>query len=228
MAWTYQDTKSYTDSGYQVNETLTIEQVECENTGYARFKLTSRTYVYPGGGGAREIKLSVKYNDNTIESEQVATDSNYVTIDVPNSWLGNRLQFGGRALTFFATPPVTEAGYALVVNADVHVASYTVTRTALGSDFGALGELIDGAVVYVGDVITVTAQAASGYEIVAFQSSYTVSGDTIVVISTQPTATVHIFDGTGWARYSLFVYNGTSWDRYQAKIYNGASWDNYN
>lgn len=239
MAWSYTTgTTSHIEGDWQFWEYLVINEIQSTQAGYFRLAITSYIKCWsPGTGYTFSSRTaSVSYGDDRIYAESAypeqapgMTFTGATTyVNLPNSWNGKQLKFYGRLYSWENISPDIYPAYKLTIQTDSHVSSATIKRTSCGTEFGSTGTLSSGDAIYAGDVITVSAQAESGYEIIGLQSSYTVSGDTTISISTQLSATVHIYNGTSWARYSLYVYNGTSWVRYKAKIYNGTSWDNYN
>lgn len=76
--------------------------------------------------------------------------------------------------------PVVPTAYTLTISQGTGVGSVTVTKT---SGYGALGTLNSGSTVYEGDVLSVSATAASGYTLDSYTKTVTVSGNVTVSVT---------------------------------------------
>jgi hypothetical protein len=76
--------------------------------------------------------------------------------------------------------PVVPAAYTLTISKGTGVGSVTVTKT---SGYGATGTLTSGATVYEGDVLSVSATAATGYTLNSYTETVTVSGNVTVSVT---------------------------------------------
>lgn len=103
--------------------------------------------------------------------------------------------------------------------------------------------LSSGATVYVGDVLSISATAATGYSIsavtvngeaIANNSNYTVGAANVTVASTAtqnpPVVTdggVWLYVNGAWAEYQAYIYVGGAWVKYHPYIYTSNGWVKY-
>lgn len=90
--------------------------------------------------------------------------------------------------------------YTLSYSLGTGVASIKVTRTSSPIQNATTGELSSGDRIYYGDKLSVTATASTGYTLSGYTSSYTVSSDiNISITSNVQSFTLHKSQGTGVA-----------------------------
>lgn len=133
----------------------------------------------------------------------------------------------------------------LSVVEDSHV-NYTINRTNCPSGFGSKGELTNGAILYGSDSLKITFNpTATSYEAkgtIETTSANPVglkSGDTIsipnnnnlispvnVKFESSLRATVSLWNGTAWKKYSVYLYKDSTnkWKQYQAYVWTGSTW----
>lgn len=110
----------------------------------------------------------------------------------------------------------------------------TITVNRTSSPVGLTGAISDGATIYAGDVLTITFEADSGYEIVthtvngasfASGGTHTVEADVVIVITANRLGLIYIDNGTKVEAYMIYIDNGSSWDQYIPYVDNGSGWD---
>lgn len=112
--------------------------------------------------------------------------------------------------------------------------SLTVNRTSSPTGGAETGVITDGATIYDGDTLQISATAASGYALnsltvngegIASGDTITVSGDVSIVSTGKQQGLVYIDTGSGWEAYQAYIDNGTSWDMCAPYVSDGTNWN---
>lgn len=233
MAWsTTTSTQSYIEGSVQFWEYLVISQTASSQAGKIRLTVTSYARIY--GSSSYTIPsrtLNVASGSTTIASANSAFPArapgnsfygDTVTIDIPNAYIGQSLTFNSRLMEFTLTLG-GNAAYSLTITKNTGVQSVTVSRSS--SPVGATGALSSGAIIYSGDVLSVTAVAATGYEMDTFSNSITVSGNTTIAPTAKVMGAVWIDSGSGFGMYLIYIDNGSAWEQVAPYIDNGSAWE---
>ena len=119
--------------------------------------------------------------------------------------------------------PVWGKPFSLTISQGTGVASVTVNRTSSPNEHASTGALSNGATIYYGDELSVSATASTGYLLDDYTTSYTVSGDINVSISaTSGYYTVSldaIPNATAYVRTSSSNYSSSVTAKYDSTIY---------
>lgn len=119
--------------------------------------------------------------------------------------------------------PVWGKPFSLTISQGTGVASVTVNRTSSPNEHASTGALWNGATIYYGDELSVSATASTGYLLDDYTTSYTVSGDINVSISaTSGYYTVSldaIPNATAYVRTSSSNYSSSVTAKYDSTIY---------
>ena len=122
--------------------------------------------------------------------------------------------------------------FILTINQDTGTI-ITVDRIISPNKGAESGKLENGAAIYYGDILQITASFSSGWEITSltingspFSSGkiHTVSGNTIIVSETKQHGLVYISENGTFSAYQVYIYNGTEWDMYTPYISDGVDW----
>ena len=119
--------------------------------------------------------------------------------------------------------PVWGKPFSLTISQGTGVASVTVNRTSSPNEHASTGALSNGATIYYGDELSVSATASTGYLLDDYTTSYTVSGDINMSISaTSGYYTVSldaIPNATAYVRTSSSNYSSSVTAKYDSTIY---------
>lgn len=243
MAWSYESsTQTAIEGNVQRWEWIEVEQVESTTAGYIRLRVTSHASAWNGDnpyytGIIWASRASVTCGEDTYFSDTqfAQRESNgsgvwrtsAVEVSVPSSLAGESVSVSGAVRTWSGITLGALPSYALAISKGDNVSSLVVTRTTAGTEWSTLAELNAGAILYKGDVLTVTATAKLGYKLSDFASPITVGGDVAVIVTASPQATLHLYESTEWVPYLLHVFTGEKWELHQAYVYNGSAWEPY-
>ena len=238
MAWSTSLARAsygYTYGNSQVNGfiTMTVTQIASAAAEKIRLRISytiddAWTYNENFSGD----NLLLKNGSSSVTAGYVAHNngSGTLTVDVDNSWAGAKLtlKYVGAEPTFTLGAAKT---YALTISAGTNITA-TVSRTA--SPVGATGNLSNGAILYAGDTLKITAAASPGYGIatltvngsaVGSGAAVTVSAAVTVAATAKVMGAVWIDSGSGFGMYLIYIDNGSAWEQAAPYIDNGSAWE---
>ena len=152
--------------GLTVVKNAGIDSVRVERTANPKLQETASYLLYNGG--------SVKHFDEITVSATAA--ANYVA---PETY---GLTVTGETLI---SPVADPKSYVLYITRDTGVSSVTVQRRSSLKQDASKGPLQNGDTIYYGDTLSVSAYARNGYELNLYTTSYTVTGNVNVNITTR-------------------------------------------
>ena len=187
--------KATPSSGYQLNTYKTSYTVQGNvsvsvTSEVKKFNLsiTQNTGVY---------SLTVKRTESPLKGAATVELSNGADIYYGDKLIVTAIPSSGYALNSYTNsytvtsditvaPTVRTASYTLTISKDSGVSSVTVTRTSSPYQGASTGSLSNGATIYYGDKLTVSATAdTDNYTLNSYYpTSYTVSGNVSVNITT--------------------------------------------
>jgi uncharacterized repeat protein (TIGR02543 family) len=192
----------------------TIVSQSFNHTLYAKHDINYYTVTWKDWNGTQLKSESVAYGGNgTPPADPTRTGYTF------SSWSGDYTGITGN-VTITAT--YTVRSYTLTINSITGISSQTVTRTSSPSGAGSAPQVLsNGATIYYGDVLTISANASSGYSASVSGSPVTISSS----ISTSSYISVGYVLGQPTASYfsstqtsiSFKVTNANS--QYSVRIY---------
>ena len=196
--------------------TITVNRTSSPNAGAATGAITAADPVYYGDVLAVTFTANTGYDPltRTINGNSVAATVNYTVTG---------------ATTVAATAEPHEYTLALSISNSGVTASVLRLSSPIGG--GAVGQIFNNATLYYGDEILVSFDTGLGYQVdvhtingVDFDSgdTYTVSGDTTVVVMASATGFVYI-NNRPYLAY-IGSSDGSEWKRYQAQVGDGSNW----
>lgn len=196
--------------------TITVNRTSSPNAGAATGAITAADPVYYGDVLAVTFTANTGYDPltRTINGNSVAATVNYTVTG---------------ATTVAATAEPHEYTLALSISNSGVTASVLRLSSPIGG--GAVGQIFNNATLYYGDEILVSFDTGLGYQVdvhtingVDFDSgdTYTVSGDTTIVVMASATGFVYI-NNRPYLAY-IGSSDGSEWKRYQAQVGDGSNW----
>lgn len=160
---------------------------------------------------------SIKIGSSVIENGSVHTVSGDITITVTTEVKSYSLTLN------------PDTGVTINVNRTSSPLKGAANKTFTSSEFVTYKNEI-----YYGDELTITFSSSTGYKIeqqlvnqefFTSGSSHTVSDDVEVTAITDLSGIVHIFNGSVFDDYVIYIFNGQNWnDQYIPYIFDGTNW----
>lgn len=229
MAWSSGEIRAtYFEGNYfQADETVYLTQVASTSAGYIRLSINYIAAISNPNYSVKATQIGitvngVRYNSNYLAAYAGSTNQT-VYIDLPNSVSGQNA-----TVNFFFSNKGTWIGaipaYVLNVNAGEGVAAVSVNRTSTTAGVGTIGAVYNAGIIYPGDVLTVTAVPAPGFELYPYPTSVTVTGDTTITVTAKRSATARIFTGGAWLLHLIYIYASGAFRLHMAYVWTGGGW----
>lgn len=213
-------TVTATDSGNSASASAyTTDHRTTSNDGcgmtYPKADPASVTVKHSNTAGAKGVTISFSSLTTWNDGHNSSTDTN--SVDVSS-----------------ASPETGFKVYKLSIN-DGEGSIIIVNRIDSVAQ-GELGNLVDGADIYLDDKLKITFDAKPAYALKTYSvndavftngDTHTVVGDVVVAATAELQGLFYISNGETWDMYQVYIDNGASWDQYIPYIDNGTSWDMY-
>lgn len=194
--------------------TIAINRTNSPNAGASTGAITAADPIYYGDVLAVTFTAVTGYDiaTRTINGNAVSATVNYTVV-------------GNTSIAATATPQE----YTLHLNISNSGVVASVNRMSSPIGGAPTDQIFDNATLYYGDVLLISYSFGLGYQVDAhtingadFDSgdSYTVVGDTVVIVTASASGFVYINNRP----YLAYIGDSTNWRRYQAQIGDGSNW----
>ena len=224
---------------HQYEDSWSIEHISTDANG---IKLKLTRYQYSLSWETPALYARFTLGETTVKSDSISaynsvgfqsSRTSSVNITVPNEWAAKTINWtiGGYSGTLLFD---CYGQFAFTVTAEN--STVTVERQASPKAEAGTGELADGAAIYTGDVLIITATVPMGYSLSTLTTNGTainsgesvaVSDDIAIASKGEPMATVDVYANGAWGKHLIYIYSGGAWGLYQAEVYSGGSWSKY-